>query len=510
MQRNLVAVCAALAVGVAAAGCSDLLVEDPQGFTTTDTFYKTGADLNIATIAAYAAARGLQGRTEWYTLELASDQARAEVREPNAGTRAPDYLDWDAGAGGTGVYWTTLYPMITRANLVLARGPGIDTPNESARALNLAEAKFLRGLAYLLLTKAYDDVPLLLTPEEQANLTPSRTPVEQVHAAVLKDLTEAEAALPATWPASDAFGVPTQGRATKGAAQMALADLHLWRSSHLSKNEWQQASAAARRVIDGGVWRLNDDYFATYRPTNRGNREMIFAIPNTGKDARTSNTFQLLYYPRDWGLDQWGGWGLIHPTNWHLNSFQAGDYRRDAGFLAGGCSGGGACVTAFGDGPMPRKYIVKGDNGADWTRGDFDVPIYRYAEALLMYAEAQNELGNAAEAVRSLNLVRARARKGTGGETRSAPADYTGPTDRLALREAVYLERNWELQFEAKRWWDLVRRDGIEPGYWRRTLLANDRANVERLRPISDHKKRFPIPAGQILANPTLTQNPGY
>ena len=56
----------------------------------------------------------------------------------------------------------------------------------------------------------------------------------------------------------------------------------------------------------------------------------------------------------------------------------------------------------------------------------------------------------------------------------------------------------------------LVRRDGLEPGYWRRTLLANDRANVERLRPISDHKKRFPIPAWQILANPTLTQNPGY
>lgn len=500
---------AALALG-AAVGCNDLLVEEPRGFTTTDTFYQTGADLNSATIATYSALRDLQGFGNWPNLELASDQARAENREPNAGTRGPDYLDWDAGTGATGGYWTIMYRVISRANLVLARGADIDAPNAEAKAFNLAESKFLRGYAYLFLTKAYDDVPLLLTPDDQANLSPTRTPVEQVHQAVLKDFTEAEAALPATWPSSDAFGVPTQGRATKATVQMALAELHLWRSSFLQKNEWQQASAAAKRVIDAGVWRLNDDYFATFRPTNRGNREMIFAITNTGRDGRTSNVFQLFYYPRDWGIDQWGGWGLIHPTNWHLNSFQAGDYRKDDGFLAGGCSGGGQCVAAFGDGPMPRKYIVKGDNGADWTRGDFDVPVYRYAEALLMYAEAQNELGNSAEAVRSLNLVRARARKGSGGETRAAPADYAGAADRQAVREAIYMERNWELQFEAKRWWDLVRRDGLEPGYWLRTLRQNDGANAERLRPLSEHKKRFPIPAAQILANPALTQNPGY
>jgi hypothetical protein len=159
---------------------------------------------------------------------------------------------------------------------------------------------------------------------------------------------------------------------------------------------------------------------------------------------------------------------------------------------------------------MPKKYIVKADNGANWPLGDFDVPIYRYAEALLMYAEAQNELGNGAEAVRYLNMIRARARKGTGAETRSAPADYAGPTDRQSLRDAIYMERAWELQFEAKRWWDLVRRDGLEPGYWSRTLKANDGANAERLRPLSEHKKRFPIPTAQIVANPALTQNPGY
>src|SRR5437763_8429188 len=128
--------------------------------------------------------------------------------------------------------------MITRENLVLAKGPGIDAPNAQIKAYNLAEAKFLRGYAYLWLVNVYDHVPLLLSPEEQANPRPTRTPVEQVDQAIIKDLTEAEAALPASWPSSDGYSNPTQGRVTPGAAQMALADLHQWPSSFMSKNEW--------------------------------------------------------------------------------------------------------------------------------------------------------------------------------------------------------------------------------------------------------------------------------
>src|SRR2546430_17533716 len=113
------------------------------------------------------------------------------------------------------IYWGTAYSIITRANLVLANGPGIDAPNAQMKAYNLAEAKLLRGYAYLWLVKVYDDVPLLLSPADQANPRPTRTPVEQVDQAIIKDLTEAEAALPTTWPSSDGYGNPTQGRVTK-------------------------------------------------------------------------------------------------------------------------------------------------------------------------------------------------------------------------------------------------------------------------------------------------------
>lgn len=514
----------ALVVGLAAVACSDLLNEDPKGFTTTDTFFKTGADLNSATLAIYNSLRGLQGTFNWTMPELASDQARADNREPNSGTYGPDRLDWSATTGRTGAFWTTGYAMITRANLVLANGPGIQTPNAQTKAYNLAEAKFMRGYAYLFLTKAYDDVPLLLTPDEQANPRPTCTPVDEVHQAIIQDLTEAAAALPAAWPSSDGYGNPTQGRVTKGAAQMALADLYLWRSSFLGTNQWQQAADWADSVILSGVWALNDDYVKTLAPSNKGNREMIFVITNSGVDSRTSSIFQLFYYPRDWGLDlgQGGGWGLIHPTDWFWNSYRPGDYRRDSGvdytssaaYVSGGCGLSGDCGdnpdSTLADGPMPWKYR-KSDGGATWWLGDVDVPLYRYAETLLIYAEAQNELGNVGVAAQYLNLVRARARKGTGAENRPEPADYPTSGDTLGLRDAIYMERAWELAFEAKRWWDLVRRDTQDAGFWMNSLRDHD-PNAEATHPLDVIYKRFPIPQGQIDANPALRscQNPGY
>jgi len=511
-----------IAAGLALMACTDLLIEDPKGFTTTDTFYQTGADLNSAAIAMYNALRGLQGQAQWTTPELASDQTRADNREPNAGTYGPDRLSWDAATGLTGGHWTSMYTVITRANLVLSHGPGIAAANAQQKDWNIAEAKFMRGYAYLVLTKAYDDVPLLLSPEEQANPSPTRTPVEQVHQAAIKDLTEAESGLPAAWPSVDGYGLPTVGRLTKGAAQMALADLYLWRSSFMKKNEWQLASDWAKKVIDSDVWQLSDNYLATFLPSNKGNREMILALANSGVTTNNRSLFQLFYYPRDWGLDQGqgGGWGLIHPTDWFWNSYLPGDYRRSDGtdystaaaFVTGGCGISGLCATPFGDGPMPYKY-KKSDNGRDWTLNDVDTPLYRYAEAILMYAEAQNELGNSTVAVTYLNMIRARARKGTGAENRAEPHDYgTGAgeaLDQLSVRDAIYMERAWELAFEAKRWWDLVRRDSLDPGYWKNSLQAHD-PNASKSQPIAEYKKRFPIPQAQINANPSLTQNPGY
>ncbi|TMG46869.1 MAG: hypothetical protein E6H90_09390, partial [Chloroflexi bacterium] len=294
-----------LALSVVAA-CS--LTEEPTSFLTTDTFFQTEADLKSAVMAAYSPMRSnnLFNGWAWLSLELASDQVRIDHDEPNLETSGPDFLFYSTGSRGVTVAWRELYNIVYRSNLVLANADRVQQWNNPAlKGTYTAEAKFLRAYAYLWLTKLYDDVPLLLTLEDHANLHVARTPVEQVHQQVIKDLTEAEAVLPAKWGASD------RGRATQAAADMALADLYLWRASYLKKTaEWQNASDWAKKVIDSGVWGLNADYISTFLPSNKGNPEMIFYVAASGLDSRSSNGWLVnFYFPRDFGLSTGGGWG---------------------------------------------------------------------------------------------------------------------------------------------------------------------------------------------------------
>lgn len=495
------ALLAPLALALLLGGCKDALVEEPESFLTTESFYKTQADLESAVLASYnqlrAAYNGSGGA--WWAAELASDQGRIDVGEPSIATSGPDFLFYDA-SGGNGVQaiWTPMYAMIYRANLAIANAPNIEA-TEAAKAQLVGEAKFMRAYGYLQLTKRYDDVPLLLTPADHETTDAVRAPVADVHTQMVTDLTEAEAALPATWTGANA------GRATKGAAGMALADLYLWRASFLKSGEWQQASTWAKKVIDSGIYALSDDYIATFLPSNKGNREMIFRVVSSGVDARSSSAFGQTYYPRVLGFNAGGGFGIVHPTDWFYDSYAAGDYRKEAGYRTTGCS----TTTTIGCQtfePMPWKYRPTNNT---LTLGNVDVPLYRYAEALLFYAEAQNELGNTGEAIRNVNIVRARARRGTGAESRAQPANLLPGVGQLAARDAIYMERNWELAFEAKRWFDLVRRDGIEPGFWQASLLAHD-PNASKLQAIAGYKKRWPIPQSEIDVAPGLTQNPGY
>src|SRR2546429_8827640 len=241
-------------------------MEDQTTFHTTDSLFQTEADWKSAVLAAYSPMRSnnLFNGWPWLSLELASDQVRIDHAEPSLETSGPDFLFYSTGSRGVTVAWRELYNIVYRSNLVLANADRVQQWNNPAlRGTYTAEAKFLRAYAYLWLTKLYDDVPLLLTLEDHANLHVARTPVEQVHQQVMKDLTEAEAVLPTKWGASD------RGRATQAAADMALADLYLWRARYLQKNpQWQKTSPRGQEGIESGVWGRNADYNMTLLPEN--------------------------------------------------------------------------------------------------------------------------------------------------------------------------------------------------------------------------------------------------
>ena len=502
MTRRLWA--APLALGLAAglaAACSDSeLTEEPKNFVTADNYYRTPADVTSATLSAYQPVfQSAWGRWMPTLGDLSSDQTRIQPDEPNFQTYAPGLLLWTPTADAINSVWNGFYGAITRANLAMERTAQVQFPTAADQTALIAEAKFIRGFSYMKLTEGWDDVPLLISTEDQAKAVgTARTPVEQVQQQAIKDLTEAEAGLPPT-PAD-------HGRASKAAAQMALAELYQWRSSYLKKGEWAQASAAAKRVMDSGNWALAADYLAPFLPANKGyanNKEVIWMTPASGVDGRSSTDAFCLFLPRELGFGSAGGCEIIgQPTDWMYKSFAPGDYRFQVTYRTGGCSTNATigCITF----KWPNIDKYRPTNRGIGGPVDVDYPIYRYAETLLIYAEAQFELGNQAEALRVVNLVRARARQGTGSESRAQPAALTSIS-----REAIFMERNWELAHEGKRWWDLLRRDVEDPGYFVAQLDAHDPETRAR-GDMTPFRRRWPIPANEIQLNPALTQNPGY
>ena len=243
---------------------------------------------------------------------------------------------------------------------------------------------------------------------------------------------------------------------------------------------------------------------------------MIFDIPSSGINGASSfNTF-CLFLPRSLGFGYGGGCEVIgEPTAWMYNSFPmtvsgsdtTWDYRHDVTYRTKGCStlASIGCITIGTKyGPWPNVYKYRPTNRGIGGPTDNDYPLYRYSEALLIYAEAQYELGNSGEAINAINQIRARARQGTGSENRVEPRALT-----TINRDTIFMERNWEMGHEGKRWYDLVRRDSEDPGYFVSQLSTND-PEVKTRGDLSLFRKRYPVPANEIQLDPALKQNPGY
>lgn len=467
---------------LAQAACGDLLTESPRGVLTTDNFYQTAADARSAIVAVYRpwADGDLFNTSLQWALNASSDYARVGPEEENPNIVNLTRLGWNESNPYTSNPWNGFYAVITRANIVLDKVQGTEM-DEAEKARIIGEAHFNRALAYFFLARLYGDVPLVRNEEEQLS-NPGRSSVDEVYQQVVEDATAAVAALPANWPSSD------RGRATSGAAHALLADYYLWRQ------DWAQAAEHAKLIIDSGEYALTADYIDAFLPGSEMGTEEVFAVQASGATGAPRIDTAVWYYPRIMGPGQTGGWATMVPLDWHLDSYADGDYRREVSYFTEGSLIDGTVVTFS---PHTFKYRPTTRPGPQ----DVNWPIYRYADVLLMYAEALNEMGEASQAVQYVNQVRARARNGTGGEDRAEPADHPA-MDQASLRGAIFEERRFELAFEAKRWFDLVRRG---QSVWE-AGLANDPTATE----VAPHKMLWPVPQSQIELNAALTQNDGY
>ena len=458
--------------------CEKNLEEKPLSFLEESNSFNSAADATSALNGVYDRLKGVYGMTMINLADLNGDEC--EVREDNGVGNEIHKNLFNSGTGIFDGFYTSSYDVIDRANRVISFVPKI-TMDEKLRNQIVGEAKFLRALTYFNLVRAFGDVPLVTTiSNDVVNVQIARDPSEKVYQQIIQDLKDAEGVLAAKFTAATEIG-----RATAGAAKSILAKVYL------TRKDWANAAAKAKEVIDSKTYSLVGDYKDVFLPEKENGSEHIFSIqysctlPKYGS-AMAENFAIYFSYP----INLTGGSYQVTPR--HVASYLNGDYRKVVTVINDKKIANGT-VVASRTGPHMDKYWDPQACGASAARNNF--LVIRYADVLLMYAEAVNETGSpTAEAYTAINQVRARARKGV---ATAEPKDLSG-LNQTQFRDAVLQERSWELCFEGHRRWDLLRTG--------RYIDAMKAVGV-----ISENKHLlYPLPLNEITVNPALQQNPGY
>ena len=469
-------------------GCGDEFLEvKPQGQQPAEEFWVSEADATKAVNAMYANLRGWpQVAFAAIAVEsLGSDEAE-KGSSPSDATflNAFDNFTVTSTEGQIADFWGGQYQSINLANQVLDNIPAIEM-DQALKARYLAEAKFIRAYAYFRLVRAFGGVPLRLSvPQSADEYNQPRATKEEVYAAIEQDLTEAASVLPTSYTGSDV------GRATKGAALALHAKVAMYQA------KWNDVLSLTNQVMGLG-YSLVPDYYDLFRVENENSDEAIFEIQAAiipGNPAASNSQYSQVQGVRG---SVGGGWGFNVPTTALANAYEDGDPRRDATIIfRGEVTPEGDAIPVSGDNPMynEKSYVPFSDYVSGYNEGaQQNIRVLRYADVLLMNAEANNELGNTQAALTSLNMVRARAREGN-------PAvlpDIT-TTDKEDLREIIWHERWVELAMEFDRYFDVIRQGRGEEVFGPKGWQAGK-------------NEVWPIPQTEIdLSAGVLLQNPGY
>jgi tetratricopeptide (TPR) repeat protein len=486
----------------------------PESSITTGNFYETESEFDQAIVGAYATIRDAKGSVAAWTMgEMRSDNTHFEFNNNNRGTgfqereHVDTFLDDHSNSYSTSKY-NSCYIGIGRINNILGSLPDADL-SQDAKDRFEGQAKFLRALFYFDLVRYFGGVPLYLKVVEGAsNAYLPRSPVEDVYKAIEEDLQEAIQKLPEV-------SFPQNGRATKGAARMLLADVYL------TQKNYPLAEAQLKSITEVG-YNLLPDYASVFSLTNKNSIESIFEIQyQQGNQGQHSN-FVYPFLPLSSDVKiitgitsqnrQGGGWNV--PTQEMIDTYEAGDKRLEACIaIAEGTGPIGAMViesvkspvgytTPAGKRSYPfiKKYLHP-HNLENNTDDNF--PIYRYSDALLALAEALNEQGRSSDALPYLNQVRVRA-----------GLEASTQTDQSLLRDIIAHERRVELAFENKRWLDLVRTGKAvevmnQNGEHLKSVHAGESYLVDQSYNVTPERLVFPIPDREVKIG-GLEQNLGY
>jgi hypothetical protein len=515
-----------------APGCKSFLDKDPLGTVTQVNLFNDPTNAVQAVNSVYDVAGWDQGpkfgvgdfvtvHFEWMFGDLLSDDAEKGSSPTDFGALT-EIKSWSVPTTNLIIasLWTHSFTGIARANTVINN---IDAGSIDAalKARLKGEALFLRAYFYFNLVKTFGGMPLFeqaVLPTEAGNV--KRSTIAETYAFIEKDLKAAAALL----PEKGAYTSTDVGRATKGAANGYLARVIMYElgTDNTNNHTWQEVYDLTSTVITSAQYSLYPNYAAIHQDIGENSSESVFEIQFTASNdsygpistGTANNVFQ-----NNRGTF---GYGFNNPTQSLYNEFEANDPRREVTFIKDGDVVLGVVNRVDpgfnATGYLSRKVAVAAP--AAPQSASQNIRKMRYADILLMKAEAAAQLGRNSEAMTLVNQVRARARMSTRppgttvGSTAYAPAnvpagtlpDITGLSGQ-ALLNAIWHERRVEFGEESLRYWDLVRTGR----YF--SILPADVATRARTHSITTGVVN-PIPLLPIEIQDTqtwgITQNPGY
>jgi hypothetical protein len=458
------------------------LDEKPSSFIVKEQFYKTQADAVSAVTAVYGSLivdgteQPMYGREINFLTDMTTDDLSAGPSAINPNVRALSSITYTATDDRLQVMWRQFYTGISRANVAIDNIPNIQMDTVIAHRL-VRESKFLRALFYFDMVRLWGDVPIVLhdpTSLDLSSLKTNRSPVADVYKQIIADLKDAES-LPPIYTGAD------KGRATGGSAKSLLLKVYV------TQKDWQDAITIAPQIINGPYgYGLFPNYADIFNKATKNGIEHIFSaqFESNGGLGNTSTLMGAAF----------AGFGSNVPADIPADSsvykqFSNKDTRKAVTFyqtLTNPTTGVDKVFPTFYFG----KYV---DRSVLLTPGQSSInfPILRYADVLLMYSEAINEVHGAnSDAYTYINLVRNRANTG----------DLASGLSQSSFRDSLYAERRREFVQEAQRWFDLVRTGQLVQAVSKVATKTN----------VSTKNYLFPIPQSEISLNPQLTQNQGY
>ena len=501
-MKFLTKVALVLCLAGVVSACEDLDVS-PTNSITEDQFYTNRTNLLSGLYGVYDALQGSNFYGQPTQLDGLSDNLVTTNRNQISFFAAG--LDFDGLAG----LFSEPYVLIQRANLLLDNIDNVGGVSDEEKGTIAAEARGLRAMAYIPLVYFYGNIPLVTTTLERTEyLSVSQSSRSEVVSFILEELEEAASILDNS-PVED-------GRLTRPALLSLRAKVLVF-EARLGNSDWAVALAAINEAMSAaeGIHDLVDtddpsvDYQSVFVESNEGNPEILFAVRKTSADGGYSyqefyswRAGILIQYPHQNLADAYPyadgsaydpqddtfenrdprlSVNIMHPGL----TFDGLTYGVDDGFIQGNANESATSLFVY-------KFSTT-DFSANLNRGALDTPIMRYADLLLLHAEALNETGG--DPYPSLNAVRDRA---------GLP-----PLQGLAqgeLRDAILLERRLELAFEGHRWYDLITTGRAEAAI--NGIVEEDPLIIREF--TVNRNELLPLPETELAINSNLVQNPGY